>query len=181
MEGRASRRPLLWAGGLAAAAVLAGLFLLRQNPHAGGAAGLGRIGTAPIYLGLPVRSEPSAGDSAFAAAMDDYRAARYDRAVRGLEATLRAGVDSAPASFFRAASLLMLGRNVGAASGFSDVITLGESPYLPEAHYYRAKALIRLGRAAEAVSELRQVGDADADLRRSAAALADSLAGPASR
>ena len=110
--------------------------------------------------------------------MAAYQAGRYSDAVAGLDAALRAGADSAPAEFFRAASLLMMNRNDEAANGFRRVSALGPTPYLPESHYYLAKVLIRMRRTADAVEELRNVGPDRADIRAAAAALADSLARP---
>jgi TolA-binding protein len=107
--------------------------------------------------------------------MAAYASKDYDAATTGLKAALDVGVDSAPAEFFRSASLLMLKRNYDAAAGFTRVIALGESPYLPESRYYLAKALLRQGLARDAVQQLHEVGVANRDLHVLATALADSI------
>ena len=162
-------------GALAAAAVIALLVL----PGTGGPderlVQLGAVLQAPIYLGVPVRSSEASADSLFNAAMDRYSAARYDEAAAGLESALAAGVDSAPAEFFLGASLLMEDRLRDAADAFERVIALGDTPYLAEAHYYLAKALLRLGRPQEANDHLRTAADGRGELSESATALADSV------
>jgi hypothetical protein len=55
------------------------------------------------------------------------------------------------------------------------VIALGDTPYLPEAHYYLAKALLRSGDGDAALRELGAVRSADTVVAASATALADSI------
>ncbi len=168
-------RPLLVGVGLAAAAGFAALFLLpgdRVNPQL---ERLGAVLEPPVYLGVPVRGEQTSADSLFAAAMSSYLARRYDEAARGLAVALAAGVDSAPALFFRASGLLMINRSRESAETFQRVTGLGDTPYLVEARLYRAKALLRLGRAGEAITELRFAAAGLDDLGRWAQALADSV------
>jgi tetratricopeptide (TPR) repeat protein len=171
------RRPVrVWSAlGLAAAAGLTAFLLL--SPH-GQSAGLQRLGGVlepPVYLGVAVRSATSPADSVFNVAMASYASRHYDVAIRQLEVALRTGVDSAPAEFFLAACLLMARRTEDAAAAFQRVIALGTTPYLPEAHYYLAKALIRSGHVADAIRHLRDVGAGNPGIQLQAAALADSL------
>jgi anti-sigma factor RsiW len=172
-----SRRPVaVWGGlGLAVAAGLAAILLLAPHRPAPELVRLGDVLEPPVYLGIPVRAAPARGDSIFEAAMAAYAARQYDAAAAGLGAALAAGVDSVPAEFFRAASLLMTKRNEDAAAGFTRVIALGESPYLPESRYYLAKALLRRGLAREAVRRLHEIGVANRELHILATALADSI------
>ena len=178
--GQPSRRRLMASVGigLGAAAVLA-LILL---PVTGGRPDeklvqLGAVLQPPIYLGVAVRASEAAGDSLFEAAMTAYLSEDYGEAARGLAGALDAGVDSAPAEFFLASSLLMEDRSPESADAFRRVIALGESPYLGEAHFYLAKALLRLGRGQEAQERLRSAADMLDELRGSAVALADSIQG----
>lgn len=174
---RRSRRRV-WIGigvGLAAAAGLAALVLLRPSEPVGQLARLGAVAEPPIYLGVQVRATPTRADSVFEAAMTAYVEQRYDAATEGLRRALAAGVDSAPAEFFLAASYLMLDRSREAAQAFRRVIALGDTPYLPESRYYLAKALLRLGRGREALGELRLVADREDEIGAQARALADSL------
>jgi tetratricopeptide (TPR) repeat protein len=110
--------------------------------------------------------------------MADYLAGDFEAAVVGLGAALTAGIEPAPAEFFRGASLLMLDRPEEATGAFDAVVAAGESPYLAEAHFYRAKALLRLGRAADAQNSLEAsaaVAGRGSAVAASARALSDSL------
>jgi len=172
-----ARRWRVLAGGigLAAAAGIAALLLVpRQPPPA--LERLGDLIQAPIYLGVPVRAnEPASADSLFGTAMASYVSERYDEAAAGLRAALRAGVDSAPAEFFLGASHLMLRQPEEAAASFARVIALGDTPYLAEAHFYRAKALLRLGQAPAALVELRQAAGLGGVIGGYARMLTDSV------
>jgi tetratricopeptide (TPR) repeat protein len=159
---------------LAAAATVA-LLMIPSDRVSDEIAGLGRVTQPPVYLGVPVRQAPARPDSAFGAAMSAYALGDYTDAVTGLEDALASGAGPVPAEFFRGASLLMLDRPADAELAFSAIIEAGESPYLGEAHYYRAKALLSLGRVDEAQRELRAAMSADSDIAKSATALADSL------
>jgi tetratricopeptide (TPR) repeat protein len=162
--------------GLAAAAGLAAVLLLPSSRPSAELTRLGAVAQAPLYLGVPVRADPAASaDSLFGAAMASYAAERYSEAAPALRAALRAGVDSAPAEFFLAASVLMRGDPEEAEAGFARVIALGDTPYRPEAHFYRAKALLRLGRRTEALADLRSAAALEGIIADQARALADSV------
>ena len=160
---------------LAVAAGLMAVVLLGPGRRAADLVRLGGIAAAPVYPGVQARGARSPADSLFDGAMVQYERRRYDEAVAGLRAALAAGVDPAPALFFQAASLLALGRDDDAARGFTKVIALGDTPFVPEARYYLAKALLRFGRGREAMTQLRQVAAGSA-LGPRASALADSVA-----
>src|SRR5437762_1059740 len=115
------------------------------------------------------------GDSLLALAMKAYDDRRYDAASAGLTGALAAGTDSAPAEFFLGAALLMLDRPEAAAETFGRVIALGDTPYLGEARFYRAKALLRQGNGAAALSELHAVASSSSAVSGWARALADSV------
>jgi len=168
---------LVWGGGLglAAAAGLAVVMLRTAGPRAP-LARLGELVQAPIYLGIPVRGgQPRAADSLFEAAMTAYTAERFDQASSQLRAAIAAGVDSAPAEFFLGASYLMTGRPKEASASFASVVALGDTPYLAEAHFYRAKALLRLGETRAALDELKQAGALGGVIGGYARALTDSI------
>jgi TolA-binding protein len=155
--------------------VLGGVVLLRPAGERSALAQLGAVTEAPIYLGQAVRGAATPADSIFAAAMAAYDDRRYGDAAAGLARALAAGVDSAPALFFLGASELMVGRSDEAAAAFRHVQSLGATPYLPEAHYYRAKALLRLGDRTAGFAELAALRNADTPIAGAAAALADSV------
>lgn len=137
---------------------------------------LGRVAQAPIYLGVSVRAASEQGTRLFTTGMSAYNAARYTNAVTDLLAARAAGVAGPAATFFLASSHLMLGDASSAADEFARVIAMGQTSYLPEAHYYRAKALLRLDRAREAVTELeRSVQTGDDSTKTIARSLRDSL------
>jgi len=184
-EGEADEEPvgvrrLPWRGvGIGftlAAAAVATILILPSGRVSGPIAELGRVTQPPIYLGVPVRQAPARPDSVFAAAMSAYSGSDYAEAAAGLEAALAAGVDPAPAHFFRGASLLMLARDRDAAGAFEAVIVAGESPYLAEAHYYLAKALLRLGDAGGALAQLASSSGGESEVAAVSRALADSVA-----
>ena len=162
--------------GLAAAAGISAILLLPSTRPSAELTRLGAVGQAPLYLGVPVRADqPASAESLFAQAMAAYASEDYSAAAPALRAALRAGVDSAPAEFFLAASLLMNGEAEDAAAGFGRVIALGDTPYRLEAHFYRAKALLRVGRATEALADLRRATALPGVIAGHAHALADSV------
>ena len=163
------------AGLILAAAAVAAILILPIDRVAGPIAELGRVTQPPIYLGVPVRQAPARPDSVFDAAMSAYSAGDYFGATASLEDALAAGVDPAPAHFFRGASLLMLDRDRDAAGAFEAVIAAGESPYLAEAHFYLAKALLRMGDANGALVQLASSSGGDSEIAALSRALADSV------
>ena len=172
---KASRRAWIWGGGgLALAAGLVTLMILRSEPQRDLVA-LGGVREPPAYLGIPVRSD-APQDSLFESAMGAYAERRYSAAAQGLRAALTAGQDSVPALFFLATSLLLDNRATEAADAFQRVLAYGDTPYRAEARYYRAKALLRVGRASEARAELARLSPADGIVFDMGKALADSVA-----
>ena len=172
-------RRLPWKGmgvglSLAAAAAVT-LMILPRDRVSGEVAELGRVTQPPVYFGVPVRHAPARPDSVFGAAMSAYLAGEYSVAATGLEAAVEAGAGPVPAEFFRGASLLMLDRPADAEQAFSAVIDAGDSPYLAEAHFYRAKALLSQGRVDEAQVDLAATSESDGEIAASAKALADSV------
>jgi tetratricopeptide (TPR) repeat protein len=173
-ESRASSKRFVGAAMLLAA----GLALVMLWPRGDdGLAALGRVEEPPAYLGMSVRDARGRADSLFDAGMNAYVARRYDDAVASLRAALVAGVDTIPARFFLASSELMSGRAREAAETYALVIAAGASAqaYLPEAHLFRARALLQLGRGDEALKDLAAVSR-ESDRGAAAAALADSVA-----
>ena len=170
------RQARRWIGGLglALAAGITALIVWRAPGRSSQWRDLGAVPDAPIYLGVEVRGAPARGDSLFAVAMAAYNERRYSASATALRAALAVGTDSAPAEFFLAAALLVQDRAGEAAEAYARVIGLGDTPYLGEAHFYRAKALLRQGQAVAAVAELRAVESSNA-VSAWARALADSV------
>lgn len=169
----ASGRRVRWAG-VAIAAGIGALLLLRAE-RASGITALGVVAEAPPYAGIAVRSGAGAGEALFDAAMREYAAAHYAAAATGLQKALAAGEDSIPTEFFIGASALLSGDSRIAADAFSVVAAKGDSPYADEAQLYHAKALLRLGRAHDALAVLAGRVPADAAVAARLSALADSV------
>jgi hypothetical protein len=142
-------------------------------------AALGAVGDAPVYLGLAVRVADDVGSRSVAAsldsAMESYASRRYDEAAERLARAAASGADSIFTGFFRAASLQQIGATAQAIREFERVIAHGESPYLTEAHYYRAKGLLALGEVNDARSALSAAAGRSDAFAAVARALADSL------
>jgi tetratricopeptide (TPR) repeat protein len=178
---RSITRTLIGAGLAMAAGIALFVFLPRVDPKL---AALGQFLNPPAYVGMAVRALPRNGDSLFADAMVNYVARRYDIAESGLQQALAAGVDSIPARFWLASAQLMSGNPRAAEATYARVIAAGDaaSGYLPEAHLYRARALLQLGLGSEALVDLAAVdracterSECDSDRGAAAAALADSV------
>lgn len=163
----------LWVGA-AMAAGIAGIAVLYALPSRAVTA-LGGVEQPPAYVGVAVRSTAGRGAAMFDDAMKDYSTGRYAVATRGLQAALAAGQDSIPTDFFIGASELFGGDARNAAAAFARVVSLGESPYRDEAQWYEAKALLRLGRSAEAIAALAAYAPADPEMGARFAALTDSV------
>ncbi len=142
----------------AIAAVIVGAIVMVRGSDARALRSLGELSSPPAYAGVQVRGAATAADSLFGAAMRAYVAGDYATATSGLRAALGAGAAPAPAQFFLGASLLMQRRADDAAKAFAQVIAAGWSPYLEEARYYRALALLQTNDADGAIAELRLAG-----------------------
>lgn len=137
---------------------------------------LGAVEQPPVYLGVSVRAPLEREAELFAAGMRAYSDAHYAEAVRSLKGAQAAGNNGATIPFFVGASLLMLGDAIGAAEQFARVIAMGHTPYRAEAHYYRAKALLRLDQPNDAAAELGlSIKSGADDVQRMARSLRDSL------
>lgn len=174
---RRSRSWTRWAGvaGLAAAAVIMMVVWRAQSGVSPELRQLGAVLQAPIYLGIPLRSNETDSSRAFDEAMREYQGERYDDAARRLRQLIRVDGQNPPAEFFLGASLLMIGDDDAAAESFGRVIALGDTPYLSEAHFYRAKALLRRGETDAALADLRAVNGRSEVVAAQARALADSI------
>lgn len=176
------RRPRRrYVGALAAAAVLILLMVPRvvRSPvlSSGDAVReLGAVAQPPVYLGVSVRAASEQGTRMFATGMRAYTDARYTDAVTDLRGARSSGVQGPAATFFLGASLLMLGDATSAVEELARVIAMGQTQYRAEAHYYRAKALLRLNRRSDALTELEQaIGAGNESVETVARSLRDSV------
>jgi tetratricopeptide (TPR) repeat protein len=136
---------------------------------------LGGVNEPPVWLGVPARAQGAATDSLFEAGMAAYQEGQWWIAADALERVLAAGADPLPTGFFLGASRLMAGQPEAAAEALEAVIARGDSPYLGEARYFRAKALLLLRRADDALVELDAASSQGGAIGETAIALADSV------
>jgi hypothetical protein len=125
----------------------------------------------PVWRDNVVRGLPGAEDAAFRAAMKLYAAGDYKAAWDGLEPLAKLPA----AAFYGGICELELGQTAEAAARLAGVIGLGDTPWLEQARFFRAKALLKAGDVAGASAELKSVvvlqGDLEAEARRLLAAL----------
>jgi tetratricopeptide (TPR) repeat protein len=160
---------------LAAAAALTIAVNISQRPRLKLEA-LGNLDSAPLYSSVAIRdAAPSSGTSSFDEGVAAYNQHRYGEAATAFARARTQNSGSASAIFFLGASLLMNGKSQEAVSAFADVAAIGEGPYLAEADYLRAKALLRLGNASEALRALDQAVKRDTQISPAAKALGDSV------
>jgi tetratricopeptide (TPR) repeat protein len=99
-----------------------------------------------------------------------YRKKDYVTALPALEAAATLDSRAAGAPFFAGICQLLQNLPDAAIANFERVISLGESPYLEMAHFYRAKALLRKADVAGAARALDTVvglkGDLEDEARR---------------
>ena len=187
-------RRRLWpaAGALAAAAVLILAVRVIDEPSAPpnlpvtrdvdlprepAAPDLGRLGAIEPPRFTPPRLRSGAGEArrVFLDAMQWYERGDYAGAVPGLEAAVRADPAYPAAHFFLGVCSLQLDRRADAIRYLREAARLGESPYLEDAHFFLAKALIRDGDVETARGELRTVLALEGDRRDEASRLLAEL------
>jgi len=110
---------------------------------------------APLYQPLTLRGAPDEATSRFQAGMARYQQADYPAAVAELRGAAALTPDAAHTRFFLGISHLMAGQDIAAIAELRATTALGDSPYLEEAHWYLAKALLRQKRLPAAEAELR--------------------------
>jgi tetratricopeptide (TPR) repeat protein len=121
--------------------------------------------TAPQYTASNLRSASGNGEERFRAAMAKYSAGEYAAAAEGLR-----GMKTAAARFYLGIAELMTGNLEEAVTHLRDTAAMGETPYLEEAQFFLAKALLGEKNVAGAAVELEQTialrGDREAEARR---------------
>jgi tetratricopeptide (TPR) repeat protein len=172
-EERSPARPWRLAGSLAiaAAAAIALWFVL----PGGEVEALGRIGSPPGMVPLPVR----AADADSAAALADrgmaaYRDGDYRAAARFLERSIELEAGPGP-HFFLGIARLMNGSRTAALESLRAALEPPGNPYAAEAHFYQAKAWLLAGQADSALAHLGAVPPSAGAVHAHAQALADSV------
>jgi TolA-binding protein len=129
----------------------------------------------PRFTPPRLRSVEGEARRVFVEAMRSYERGDYAAAVPGLEAAVRADPAYPAAHFFLGVCSLQLDQPADAMRHLRDVVRLGESPYLEDAHFFLAKAQIRGGDVEAARGELRTVVALEGDRRAEASRLLAEL------
>ena len=167
-----ARRRIRWVLPLAAAAGLATIWL--AMPREGPLQRLGRLGPAPALAVLPVRGDADTAASLGRRGMDEYLAGRYRQAAQLFSAS-DSLEPTETVAFYRGVSALFGGDAAGAIVVLRRVMHSADDPYAAEAHFYSAKAWLRLGRADSALAHLSAIAAGSGAIAAHAAALTDSV------
>ena len=120
----------------------------------------------PKYTASTLRSGLGDADAQFRAAMEQYGRGEYAAAAEGLRAVAESG---AAARFYLAISDLMTGKAAEAADQLRAVVGMGDGPYLEQAQFFLAKALLAQNDAAGAKQALERTialkGDRETEAR----------------
>ena len=111
----------------------------------------------PRYDPLTLRGTPDEATERFRQGMEHYRKADYREAINALRSAGKMDPDAAHIRFFLGISYLLIGEDAAAIERLRATLALGDTPYLEEAHFYLAKALLRQRNVAAAEKELKQV------------------------
>ena len=162
-EPRASWLQWPWAWAAAAAAALAlGLGLVFWlapwvGPPPDQALIAASMVEAPPYEPRTLRSVTGDAEIRFHEAMQQYLEGSYARAIPGLEAAVELDPSLDKARFYLGACYLLEDEPKKAIDSLSRVAELEGSPYREWAHFYRAKAHLRVGDLDSALSDLSEV------------------------
>ena len=109
----------------------------------------------PPYQPLRLRGLPDEATTRFLSGMEHYREADYGAAVTDLRAAAALDSEASHVNFFLGISQLMVGQDADGIERLRATIALGDSPYLEEAHFNLAKALLRRKDFGAAEAELQ--------------------------
>ena len=131
---------------------------VRPAPAQGSPAGvslaeLGRM-QPPTFEPGSFRGVQDAATARFREGMKHYRDGDYRAAIPGLRAAAQLDPEAAHATFFLGICHGLTGQLEAAIRALRQTIAVGDSPYLEEAHFYLAKALLQNNDPAGARQEL---------------------------
>lgn len=129
----------------------------------------------PRYDPPVLRGMHDAASAAFREAMKAYSAGDYSAAVPGLQRASAANPSRPDIAFYLGAAELLAGRPEHARVQFERLLDMGETVFTEEAHFYRGKALLRLGRVGEASAAFGRVVAMDGPMRDAAGRLVAEL------
>jgi tetratricopeptide (TPR) repeat protein len=110
----------------------------------------------PPYVPVTLRGGVDEATERFQTAMKQYGKGNYAGAIPGLRAAAELNPKAANSRFFLAICLLLTGQTDSAIAGLQQVLALGDTPYLEEAHFYLAKAYLGKGSLTAAHDELER-------------------------
>jgi tetratricopeptide (TPR) repeat protein len=123
----------------------------------------------PRYLPGSLRGVADGATMKFKEGMEHYQQGRYAAAAGVLLEAASLDPEAPHILFFLGISQLLAGQTDQAIDALGKTITLGDSAYLEEAHFYRAKAYVRRGNldgaSAELEGAIRLRGEREADAR----------------
>jgi tetratricopeptide (TPR) repeat protein len=96
----------------------------------------------PAYVPQTLRGVQSEAAAQFRDAMRHYVAKDYRRAIRGLRTASELDPEAPHASFFLGICYVLTGQVEPGIRALQQTIALGDSPYLEDAHFHLAKALL---------------------------------------
>jgi tetratricopeptide (TPR) repeat protein len=135
---------------------------------------LGRIQPPPFAAGS-LRGIDDAATARFRDAMKHYAGGDFRGAIPGLRAAARLDPEAAHATFFLGVCYVLAGQLDEGIRALRQTIDVGDSPYLEEAHFYLAKALLQnndpAGARQEVERTIRLGGTLDNQARQLLAAL----------
>jgi tetratricopeptide (TPR) repeat protein len=111
----------------------------------------------PAYAPTVLRGTQNEAVRKFRMAMKPYQHGDYAGAVTVLRAAVKLNPKDPGPLFFLGVSHLLDNQTDDGIAVLQQCITLGDTPYLEESHYYLAKALLRKGDATAARRELEEV------------------------
>jgi tetratricopeptide (TPR) repeat protein len=129
----------------------------------------------PLYVPAALRGLADEAAERFHLGMKSYLDGRYGEAIPDLRAAAGLDPQRAGSRFFLGISLLLTGKTDEGVEELRRTISLGDSPYLEEAHFYLAKAYLRKGDSGAAKRELNWVVDRGGRLKEEAARILTQL------
>jgi tetratricopeptide (TPR) repeat protein len=130
----------------------------------------------PPYKAVAMRDAGSEAQTLFKAAMQNYTEGRFEQAIPGLRAASEKDTQNTAYRFFLGVSSLLASQADAGIGALQTVINEGDTPFLNEAWFYRAKGYLARRDVAAARRDLEHVVSLNRDLVPEAQALLNQLA-----
>lgn len=129
----------------------------------------------PPYSSNTLRGAEDEAQLRFREAMRHYVKAEYATAISGLREAFELNPKAAEIRFFLGVCYLQVGETERAINHLRATISLGDSPYLEDAHFYLAKAYLKKRDVNAANKQLREVIGLQGERRREAQSLMEQI------